>query len=84
MIKLEIASGWVSIRRKEQERDYSTTSPRNDEINKNWRLAIGLCQPTNLQSLVSYMCHPPEGHRDDVSERKGLYDNLRDSSLRSE
>src|SRR3972149_3006952 len=28
----EIASGWVSIRRKEQERGYSTTSPRNDII----------------------------------------------------
>ncbi len=26
----EIASNWVSIRRKEQERGYSTTSPRND------------------------------------------------------
>jgi hypothetical protein len=25
-----VASGWVSIRRKEQERGYSTTSPRND------------------------------------------------------
>jgi hypothetical protein len=26
----EIASGWVSIRREEQERGYSTTSSRND------------------------------------------------------
>ncbi len=31
---LGIASGWVSIRRKEPERGYSTTSPRNDIITK--------------------------------------------------